>query len=148
MQKYKYTYEEFSKDSEKLALKCRTFNPDTLLAVARGGMTLTHFMAHLLDIRNIAVLNSIYYNDTFLLNEVSIFNIPQLEKSKKVLIIDDIIDSGNTMEAILKIFNLKFPTIEFKTATLFYKKTASLQPDYSVQEATQWIDFFWEVLVP
>ena len=63
---------------------------------------------------------------------------------KKVLIIDDIVDSGETMEEILKILKEKFPYVEFRLATLFYKKTAVLQPDYSVREATQWINFFWE----
>ena len=67
-----------------------------------------------------------------------------MSEAKRVLILDDIVDSGETMEEILKILNEKFPTVEFKLATLFYKKTAVLQPDYSVKEATQWIDFFWE----
>ena len=48
------------------------------------------------------------------------------------------------MQEILRILKEKFPNVEFKLATLFYKKTAVLQPDYTVREATQWIDFFWE----
>jgi len=42
----------------------------------------------------------------------------------KVLIIDDIVDSGKTMIEVFKILNEKFPNTEFKLATLFYKKTA------------------------
>ena len=41
-------------------------------------------------------------------------------QKKKVLIIDDIIDSGETMQEILIILNDKYPNIEFKIATLFY----------------------------
>jgi xanthine phosphoribosyltransferase len=33
---------------------------------------------------------------------------------------------------------------EFKLASLFYKKTALVQPDFTVKEAPHWIDFFWE----
>jgi len=36
------------------------------------------------------------------------------------------------------------PGTEFKTATLFYKRTSVHQPDFTVNEALDWIDFFWE----
>ena len=58
-----------------------------------------------------------------------------------MLIADDIIDSGETMKNILDILKDKFPNIEFKVASLFYKKTAIIQPDFIEKEATQWIDF-------
>ena len=57
----------------------------------------------------------------------------------------EILDSGETMREILKVLSEKFPNVEFKLATLFYKKTAVLRPDYSVREANEWIDFFWEI---
>ncbi|MBT6107952.1 MAG: phosphoribosyltransferase, partial [Campylobacteraceae bacterium] len=41
--------------------------------------------------------------------------------------------------------NLKYPSCEFKVATLFTKQTALMQPNYSIKEATQWIEFFWEI---
>ncbi|OUR72426.1 nicotinate phosphoribosyltransferase [Arcobacter sp. 31_11_sub10_T18] len=144
MEKYYYGYDEFAKDTQKLVDKCRGYEPDVLLAVARGGMTLSHLMAQALDMRNLYALNSIHYEGTLKLNTFNVFNIPDMSKSKRVLIIDDIVDSGETMEEIFKILKEKFPDTEFKLATLFYKKTAVLQPDYTVKEATQWIDFFWE----
>ncbi|NQY95091.1 MAG: phosphoribosyltransferase [Campylobacteraceae bacterium] len=144
MEKYYYGYDEFAKDTQKLVDKCRGYEPDVLLAVARGGMTLSHLMAQALDMRNLYSLNSIHYEGTLKLKTFNVFNIPDMSKSKRVLIIDDIVDSGETMEEIFKILKEKFPDTEFKLATLFYKKTAVLQPDYSVKEATQWIDFFWE----
>jgi len=144
LEKYYYGYDEFAKDTQELVDKCRGYEPDVLLAVARGGMTLSHLMAQALDMRNLYALNSIHYEGTLKLNTFNVFNIPDMSKAKRVLIIDDIVDSGETMEEIFKILNEKFPETEFKLATIFYKKTAVLQPDYSVKEATQWIDFFWE----
>jgi len=144
LEKYYYGYDEFAKDTQKLVDKCRGYEPDVLLAVARGGMTLSHLMSQALDMRNLYALNSIHYEGTLKLNTFNVFNIPDMSKSKKVLIIDDIVDSGETMEEIFRILKEKFPETEFKLATLFYKKTAVLQPDYTVKEATQWIDFFWE----
>ncbi len=145
MEKYYYGYEEFKKDAQILVNKCRDFEPEILLAVARGGLTLSHLMAQAMDMRNLYTINSIHYEGELKLNSFNIFNIPDMSHAKKVLIIDDIVDSGETMQEILKILNGKFPNVEFKLATLFYKTKALVKPDYSVREANEWIDFFWEV---
>ena len=145
MEKYYYGYDEFAKDTQKLVDKCRGYEPDVLLAIARGGMTLSHLMAQALDMRNLYALNSIHYEGTLKLDTFNVFNIPDMSKAKRVLIIDDIVDSGETMEEIFRILREKFPNTEFKLATIFYKKTAVLQPDYAVKEAKGWIDFFWEI---
>jgi xanthine phosphoribosyltransferase len=102
-------------------------------------------MAQALNIRNLYSLNSIHYDEQTKLDTFNIFNIPNISHAKKVLIIDDIIDSGETMVEVLKILKEKFPNIEFKIATLFYKSSAIIKPDFSVREATEWIEFFWEV---
>lgn len=140
-----YSYEEFNKDARFLAQEVRDkFNPDVLLAIARGGMTLGHFMAELLDTRELYTLNSIHYVETEKLETLSIFNIPDLSKKKKVLLIDDIIDSGDTMLEIKKVISKKYPHVELKVATIFYKSTASMSPDFAVKHADDWIEFFWE----
>lgn len=145
MEKLYYSYDLFKNDTQILVDKCRKFEPEILLAIARGGITLSHLMAQALDIRNLFTLNSIHYEKEQKLDTFNIFNIPDLSNAKKVLIIDDIIDSGETMKEILFILNEKFPKVEFKIATLFYKSTALVKPDFCVREANEWIDFFWEV---
>ncbi len=145
MEKYYYSYEEFVEDTKELIKKSKDFNADVLLGIARGGLTLGHFIGEALNIRNVYTLNSIHYEGTQKLDTFEIFNIPDLTKASKVLILDDIVDSGETMVEILKILKQKFPHVEFKLATIFYKKTSLLQPDYSVKEAKSWIDFFWEI---
>ena len=145
MEKLYYSYELFVKDTQVLVDKCRDFEPEILLAVARGGLTLSHLMAQAMDMRNLYTLNSIHYEGELKLDTFNIFNIPDVSHAKKVLIVDDIVDSGETIREILKVLNEKFPNVEFRLATLFYKKTAVLKPDYYIKEANQWIDFFWEV---
>ena len=145
MEKLYYSYDLFKKDTQVLVDKCRDFEPEILLAVARGGLTLAHLMAQALDMRNLYTLNSIHYEGELKLDTFNIFNIPDVSHAKKVLIVDDIVDTGETIKEILKVLNERFPSVEFKLATLFYKKTAILRPDYSVREANEWIDFFWEV---
>ena len=145
MEKLYYSYDLFVKDTQLLVDKCRDFEPEILLAIARGGLTLAHLMSQAMDMRNLYTLNSIHYEGDLKLDTFNIFNIPDVSHAKKVLIVDDIVDSGETIREILKVLNEKFPNVEFRLATLFYKKTAVLKPDYYIKEANQWIDFFWEV---
>ena len=145
MEKLYYSYDLFKNDTQILVDKCRDFEPEILLAVARGGLTLSHLMAQALNMRNLFTLNSIHYEGELKLDTFNIFNIPDVSHAKRVLIVDDIVDSGETMREILKVLNNKFPNVEFKLATLFYKNTAVIKPDYSVREANEWIDFFWEI---
>lgn len=145
LKKFYYSYELFKEDTQVLFNKCRDFQPEILLAVARGGLTLSHLLSQAMNIRSLYTLNSIHYEGESKLDTFNIFNIPDLSSAKKVLIIDDIVDSGETMNEILKILKHKFPRVEFRLATLFYKETALIKPDYSVREANGWIDFFWEV---
>jgi xanthine phosphoribosyltransferase len=140
-----YPYSEFLKDVESLHHLIVPFNPDTILPVARGGMVLGHFLGIIMNMRRVFVVNSIHYDGRERLDRVVIRNIPDLTDANRVLILDDIIDSGNSMKRLKEILVSKYPKIEFKVATIFYKSTASILPDYSLKEAKEWIDFFWEV---
>lgn len=139
-----YSYDEFVVDTKKLVLLSREFQADTLLAIARGGLTLGHAYAHAVDNRRLFAINSILYEKDTKGQSCEIFNTPELKDAKKVLILDDIIDSGQTIKEVLALLRQCFPDIEFKVASLFYKPTAAIQPDFAVREATEWIEFFWE----
>lgn len=145
MKKVYYSYEECLKDTKILAPKLKEYEPDALIAIARGGLTLGHLLSEALDTREIYSLNSIHYDGMKKLDTFDIFNIPDLSRRHKVVLIEDIIDSGESMVEILKVLKAKYPHCEYKIATLFYKPSALIQPDYTVKEAKEWIEFFWEV---
>ena len=69
---------------------------------------------------------------------------PDLELYKRVLLVDDIIDSGDSMVEIKRVLLEKFPQIELKTAVIFYKPKALIQPDFKISKTDEWINFFWE----
>ncbi len=138
-----YSYDEFSKDVKLMADNLKAYGCDTIVAIARGGMTLGHFLAEHLSIRNLYSLNSVHYDSQKKLEYIKVYNIPDLSKSKKVLIVDDIIDSGETMYEIMLILKKKFPEVEFKNATIFYKPNSLIKPDFAVKEAKGWVEFFW-----
>ena len=84
MEKLYYSYEIFKDDTQTLVDKCRDFNPEVLLAVARGGLTLSHLMAQALDIRNLFSINCVSYDKDKQISAPNIFNIPDLADAKKV----------------------------------------------------------------
>jgi xanthine phosphoribosyltransferase len=144
MNKYYYKFPEFIKDLEKLTPEIKKFNPDTLLAIARGGMTIGHFLAERMNTREIYSLNAISYEDEKKLGKPKIFNIPDLSGKKRVLILDDISDSGETLYEVLKLLKQKYPDTEFKTLTLFFKEHTKIIPDIVLHKTDKWIVFFWD----
>lgn len=141
-----YSYDEFTNDVKNMAMQIKDeYQPDVILAIARGGMTLGHSLAVALQNRNLFSLNSIHYDNTNKLDTIDVFNIPDLSKFKKILLVDDIIDSGESMVEIKRRLLDIYPHLNIKIATIFYKKTALLLPDYKVKEAHEWVEFFWDI---
>ena len=59
---------------------------------------------------------------------------------KKILLVDDLADSGESLRCALDYLKLKDPK-EVKIATLLYKPWSKVKPDYFVEEATEWVVF-------
>ena len=141
-----YSYDEFAVDVKKMAKDIKDeFDPEVILAVARGGLTLGHSLAVALENRNLFTLNSIHYEDTNKLDTIQIFNVPDLSKYTKILLVDDIIDSGESMVEIKRELLKRYPNLDIKIATVFYKEKALLLPEFKVKEAHDWVEFFWDI---
>ncbi len=119
------------------------FIPDIVVAVARGGWIPGRLIADFFRTKKTANIKVDAYH------EISEENIePEITQSismdlsdKKVLIVDDIADSGKSLEVVIKsLENVK----EIKTATIHYKKRSIIVPDYYVDETASWIIYPWE----
>ncbi len=139
-----YPYTKFVEDVKALVKLSENYRPDTLVAVARGGWTLGHAYAAATENRRLMSINSILYEGEKRSETIEIFNVPELGDAKRVLILDDIVDSGETMQAVLEHLRRRYPDTVFKIASIYYKKTAKIRPDYTLHEADEWIEFFWE----
>jgi xanthine phosphoribosyltransferase len=139
----KYSYDDFTIDLETIYSRVIDFNADAIVCIARGGMSLAHQLSIMLDIRDVLCINSIYYDDKQKQNDINIFNIPNLDKYSRVLLVDDIVDSGKTMRDVLEILNKKYK-IEYKSLSIFYKKNSIFTPDIWIRTADSWVEFFWE----
>ncbi|MGE0207493.1 MAG: phosphoribosyltransferase, partial [Candidatus Babeliales bacterium] len=66
------------------------------------------------------------------------------ENSKYILIVDDLVDTGETMKFLIEALKDSLPKTTIKIATLYYKPTSCIKPDYYIEETTNWIVFPWE----
>jgi len=139
-----YSYENFKNDTNRLIKQLKNSDFDAIVAIARGGLTLSHVVAEGLNIRNVQSIRTELYDDTCKRDTLSIFGECKFHNVKNILVLDDIADSGETLNAIMKNLKSNHPTINFISATLFYKKTSIYKPNFWINEANDWIEFFWE----
>jgi len=139
-----YPYEEYKQDLQVLTQKIdQPF--DAILGIARGGLSMAQMLGEYYDLREVYSINTIGYEDTQKKESVEVFNIPELKEAKTVLLVDDIVDSGDTLAEVLAVLNSRYPQVTFLVASLFYKKTAKIAPNWYVKEPKGWIEFFWSV---
>jgi xanthine phosphoribosyltransferase len=139
-----YSYDTFKNDTKKLLLLLREDNFEAIVTVARGGFTLSHAISEGLNIRDVQSIRTELYDKSLKRDNITIFAKCSFEGIKRVLVVDDISDSGETLKSVMSYLAEEFKGIEFKSATLFYKKTSVYEPDFWINEADDWIDFFWE----
>lgn len=142
MKRIYYSYDTFREDLKLLTQKIDE-NFEILMPISRGGLSMGQMLAEFYDIRKVYAINTIGYENTKKLDEVKVFNVPLLNEAKSILIVDDIVDSGDTLAKVLTILTKQYPQIKFYTASIFYKPTAIMEPTWWVKEPQGWIDFFW-----
>ena len=135
-----YSYEEMKMDLQNNPIP----KPDAIVAIIRGGMTLAHHLSEIFNIKDVFTINASSYDKTKKLSTPKVWNIPNLTNHEKILIVDDISDSGETFLEVLKKLKEKYPNKIFKTIAIFYKPTSKFKPDFYFHETNEWIEFFWE----
>jgi hypoxanthine phosphoribosyltransferase len=121
------------------------YRPDLLIAISRGGFDPARIMSDQLDIRKLASLQIIYYTglNTRRDEPEVLFPLNAQVKDLKVLVIDDVSDSGNSLIAVKKYVEDK-GAAEVKLATLHHKPWSKFKPDYYADEVDKWIIYPWE----
>lgn len=125
------------------------FNPALLVGIARGGLVPLGLLAGetMFNNRNAISVNTASYDDTNRQGELKLLfplHTEDYEAFKSLLLVDDVADTGETIEQVCRLLKEKLPNTTIKTATLFYKPKSKMKPDYHVTETTDWIIFPWE----
>ena len=144
MHKIYYPYEAFRADLKVLTTKIdKPF--DAIVGIARGGMLIAQMLGEYYDLRDVFCLNALAYDDTRKRDEVRVYNLPDLSAYRSVLVVDDIVDSGDTMYEVVTTLQGRFAQCRCYSAAIFYKRDAKFEPTWYVKEPEGWIDFFWSV---
>jgi hypoxanthine phosphoribosyltransferase len=110
------------------------FVPEVVIGFARGGLIPANFISQWYGIPMYCLNKDEEYNFEFL-------------QHKKILVIDDINDTGNTLYN----FNVNYKKdLKFKYAALIENSTSMFQTDYAglfinKNEDPHWIVFPWEI---
>jgi len=141
------TWQDFGDGSRELAdiIKADGFVPEVVVAIARGGLLLAGALAYNLEVKNCGALNAEFYTGIDERLDEPIILAPYLDevslKGKKVLLVDDVSDSGRTLKMVLEIITLA--GAEVKTTCLYSKSHTVLEPDYTWRSTDLWIMFPW-----
>ena len=140
-----YKWKEMRRDVNSL---CREivldkFDPDVIVGLSRGGLTPGVMMSH-------------WMKKPFKSIKASLRDFPEWEDylprktDERVLIVDDICDSGETFHKIREHINeRKENGVDVRFATLWWNNECNFEPHYYVNEMAKdstntWIHFCWE----
>ncbi len=133
------SYDEYHNLIEKLAIKVYQsgWQFDTILCLARGGMRPGDILSRIFD-RPLAIMSTSSYRSDAgtvqgVLDIARFITTPKGEIAGKVLLVDDLADSGHTLNAVIAQLKNNYPPItELRTAVIWTKAMSIFVPDYSV----------------
>lgn len=114
------------------------FRFNQIICIARGGLRVGDVLSRIFD-QPLAILSTHSYTaeSGTIRGELVIAEHMTMTKPRlgdRVLLVDDMVDSGHTLAAVYKELPRRFPHItELKTAVLWWKACSVFTPDYSVE---------------
>lgn len=116
---------------------------DQIVAISRGGLTLGHVLTDFLRIP-IATITIQSYSDIQTQGAVQLTaKLPTPIKGKRILLVDDVADSGKTLKRAVSYLRRLGPA-NITTVTMFYKSRSVFRPDFFGAITNKWILFPYE----
>ena len=157
MEKLFIRAEDLIQDSFNLALQVYEdgYRPNYIIGVWRGGAAVGIAVQEFLSVLgvksdHVAIRTSYYTGIDSKKDSVQVYGlnyvIRQLESEDRLLIVDDVHDTGNSISQIITDLKkaCKKNTPEIKIATPYYKPNkneSKYKPDYYLHETDQWLVF-------
>ena len=158
MSKVYLTAQGLLEDSFKLAQKVLKsgFEPTFIIAVWRGGAPIgiavqEYLSFHGIHADNIAIRTASYSGIDNQAREVKVsgldYLIKTMQHTDRLLIVDDVFDTGRSVEAIINILTEKMrlnTPEDIRIAVPYYKPTRNQierEPDYVVHETADWLKY-------
>lgn len=126
------------------------YRPDLLLAIWRGGTPVGIAVHEFLLYKGVETAHAVVKVESY--RAIDVRGEPEVDRAEtvldkiephtKILVVDDIFDSGSTMAKLHDLLARK--AAEIRTATLYYKpsrNTTDIVPDFFMKETENWIVF-------
>lgn len=135
------SYDEYHGLIEKLALKIHQsgWEFDTILCLARGGLRPGDILSRIFD-KPLAIMSTSSYRAEAgkvqgHLDIGRFIATPKGEIAGRVLLVDDLADTGVTLNAVVKRLKENYePITELRTAVIWTKGVSTFKADYSVED--------------
>ncbi|OIQ68481.1 xanthine phosphoribosyltransferase [mine drainage metagenome] len=134
------SYDEYHNLIEKLAIKVHQslWQFDTILCLARGGMRPGDILSRVFD-KPLAIMSTSSYRSEAgtvqgQLDIAHYITTPKGQIAGKVLLVDDLADSGHTLKAVIEQLKTNYrPITELRSAVIWTKAVSTFTPDYCVE---------------
>ncbi len=115
------------------------YRPDLVVAIARGGYVPARLLCDFLHLYDLTSIRVEHYQAGAQKRRSARLKYPLVAEvvNKRVLIVDDVCDSGETYRVALEHIAALNPS-DIQTAALHYKQGASFVPDYFEHEIARW----------
>jgi hypoxanthine phosphoribosyltransferase len=118
---------------------------DFIVAISRGGLIPAFLIANITNIRNVDTFICQSYDEDH--NKHDLVYIPKNYshlRAKKVLIIDELVESGDSLKFAVEEIQKAFPSL-IKTLVVFRKDSTKFEPDWFLKDASKdWIYFKYD----
>lgn len=143
--------EEMTKRLARMIIAAKA-DYDVIIGIARGGMIPASLLAKILPHGMILTAHLKRYEpgttESTAFPKIIAFPADELLHHRKVLIVDEVWDYGDTIIGALQRAEKAEPNL-LHTAVLHFKPSRNRyglrQPTYAVEETADWIDYPWEV---
>ncbi|APW46761.1 phosphoribosyltransferase [Rhodoferax antarcticus] len=133
------SYDEYNNLIEKLAIKVfqSGWQFDTILCLARGGMRPGDVLSRIFD-KPLAIMSTSSYRSEVgtvqgQLDIAHYITTPKGQIAGKVLLVDDLADSGHTLNKVIDLLKNNYqPITEMRSAVIWAKAFSTFTPDYCV----------------
>lgn len=146
------TWKTFGDATDELATQIHSsdFDPEIVIAVARGGMIPGGALTYSLGVKLTDAINVEFYTDVEETLPDPVLLAPMLDtdsiRGKRILVVDDVADSGRTLALVLKL--LRGFGADVRSAVLYAKPTTVISPDFVWKATDKWIVFPWSAKPP
>jgi len=140
------SWDELHENIRDIARKIKkdNYHPDIVIALSRGGFVPARVICDLLIIKDLVSIKVDHWGVTANKDGKAHLRYPiDVDLTgKKVLIVDDITDSGDSM-MLAKDFVKKLNPKEIRTAAIFHFRHSKFVPDYYSKELVKWVWVMW-----